>query len=100
MRFLSLAKYGKKRFNEASAFATVKLQWNRITSNYGGTTIVPVLENGQTIQSILDGVLPKMIPMALTLGCYFLMKGKGWTPVKCIGALLVLGLVGALVGLF
>ena len=57
-------------------------------------------ENGTTVQSILDGVLPKMIPMALTLGCYFLMKGKGWTPVKCIGALLVLGLVGALIGIF
>ena len=41
-----------------------------------------------------------MIPMALTLGCYFLMKKKGWTPVKCIAALLVLGLVGAFFGIF
>jgi len=88
-----------KEFTRAASMLGVFVV-GALTSNYGGTTIVPVLENGQTIQSILDGVLPKMIPMALTLGCYFLMKGKGWTPVKCIGALLVLGLVGALIGLF
>jgi PTS system N-acetylgalactosamine-specific IID component len=88
-----------KEFTRAASLLGVFVV-GALTSNYGGTTIVPVLENGQTVQSILDGVLPKMIPMALTLGCYFLMKKKGWTPVKCIGALLVLGLVGALVGLF
>ena len=88
-----------KEFTRAASLLGVFVV-GALTSNYGGTTIVPVLENGQTVQSILDGVLPKMIPMALTLGCYFLMKKKGWTPVKCIGALLVLGLVGALVGIF
>ena len=88
-----------KEFTRAASLLGVFVV-GALTSNYGGTTIAPVLENGQTMQSILDGVLPKMIPMALTLGCYFLMKGKGWTPVKCIGALLVLGLVGALIGLF
>ena len=88
-----------KEFTRAASLLGVFVV-GALTSNYGGTTIVPVLENGTTVQSILDGVLPKMIPMALTLGCYFLMKKKGWTPVKCIGALLVLGLVGALVGLF
>jgi PTS system N-acetylgalactosamine-specific IID component len=74
-----------------------------LTSNYGGTTVSLVIPNGESpivVQSILDGVLPKMIPLGLTLGLYFLMKKKGWTPVKCIAALLVLGLVGALVGLF
>ena len=88
-----------KEFTRAASLLGVFVV-GALTSNYGGTTIVPVLENGQTVQSILDGVLPKMIPMALTLGCYFLMKGKGWTPVKCICGLLILGLVGALVGLF
>ena len=88
-----------KEFTRAASLLGVFVV-GALTSNYGGTTIAPVLENGTTLQSILDGVLPKMIPMALTLGCYFLMKKKGWTPVKCIGALLVLGLVGALIGLF
>ena len=88
-----------KEFTRAASMLGVFVV-GALTSNYGGTTIAPVLENGQTLQSILDGVLPKMIPMALTLGCYFLMKKKGWTPVKCIGALLVLGLVGAFFGIF
>lgn len=88
-----------KEFTRAASLLGVFVV-GALTSNYGGTTIAPVLENGKTVQSILDGVLPKMIPMALTLGMYFLMKKKGWTPVKCIGALLVLGLVGALIGIF
>ena len=74
-----------------------------LTSNYGGTTVSLEIANGEApivVQSILDGVLPKMIPLALTLMCYFLMKKKGWTPVKCIGLLLVIGLVGAFIGLF
>ena len=38
--------------------------------------------------------------LTITLGLYFLIKKKGWTPVKCIGLLLVVGLLGALVGIF
>lgn len=34
MRFLSLAKYGRKHFNENSAFLTVKLLWNRIFKDF------------------------------------------------------------------
>ena len=74
-----------------------------LTSNYGGTTIALTIENGESpivIQSILDGVLPKLIPLAITLGLYVLIKKKGWSPVKCIALLLVVGLVGAFIGLF
>ena len=90
-----------KEFTRAASMLGVFIV-GALTSNYGGTALSDklVLENGTTIQSILDGVLPKMIPLALTLGLFFLMKKKKWTPVLCIGALLVLGLVGALVGLF
>lgn len=52
------------------------------------------------IQSILDGVLPKLIPLALTLMLYLLLAKKGWTPIKCIGLLLVIGLVGSGFGLW
>ena len=74
-----------------------------LTSNYGGTTIALTIENGESpivIQSILDGVLPKLIPLAITLGLYVLIKKKGWSPVKCIALLLVVGLIGAFIGLF
>ena len=96
---IELLTANAKEFTRAASLLGVFVV-GALTSNYGGTTIAPVLENGTTVQSILDGVLPKMIPMALTLGCYFLMKKKGWTPVKCIAALLVLGLVGAFFGIF
>jgi PTS system N-acetylgalactosamine-specific IID component len=60
-----------------------------LTSNYGGTTVATVIENGDSpivIQSILDGVLPKLIPLALTLGLFFLMKKKNWKPGFCSAA--------------
>ena len=96
----ALTEYAKEFTSAASLLGVFVV--GALTSNYGGTALSDnlVLKNGQTIQSILDGVLPKMIPLALTLGLYFLMKKKKWTPVMCIGALLVLGLLGALIGIF
>ncbi|MGN0334252.1 MAG: PTS system mannose/fructose/sorbose family transporter subunit IID [Lachnospiraceae bacterium] len=91
-----------KEFTRAASMLGVFIV-GALTSNYGGTTINLVIPNGENpivIQNILDGVLPKMIPLALTLILYFLMKKKGWTPVKCIGLLLVIGLVGGFFGLF
>ena len=91
-----------KEFTRAASMLGVFIV-GALTSNYGGTTVSLVIPNGDSpivLQSILDGVLPKMIPLALTLGLFFLMKGKKWTPVMCIGALLVLGLVGAFFGIF
>ena len=91
-----------KEFTRAASMLGVFIV-GALTSNYGSTTVALTIENGESpivIQSILDGVLPKMIPLALTLMCYFLMKKKGFTPVKCIGLLLVIGLVGGAIGLF
>lgn len=98
---IELLTANAKEFTRAASLLGVFVV-GALTSNYGGTALSDdlTLENGTTIQSILDGVLPKMIPLALTLGLYFLMKTKGWTPVKCIAALLVLGLVGAFFGIF
>ena len=91
-----------KEFTRAASMLGVFIV-GALTSNYGGTTIATVIENGDkpiVIQSILDGVLPKLIPLALTLGLFFLMKKKNWKPVTCIALLLVIGLVGAFFGLF
>ena len=99
---IELLTANAKEFTRAASMLGVFIV-GALTSNYGGTTVNLVIENGESpivVQSILDGVLPKMIPLALTLGLYFLMKKKGWTPVKCIAALLILGIVGALVGIF
>ncbi|WP_124059360.1 PTS system mannose/fructose/sorbose family transporter subunit IID [Vaginisenegalia massiliensis] len=47
------------------------------------------------VQEILDGILPKLIPLAITFLLYYLLAFKGWTPIKCIVLLLVIGLIGA-----
>ena len=99
---IELLTANAKEFTRAASMLGVFIV-GALTSNYGGTALSLVIENGESpivVQSILDGVLPKMIPLGLTLGLYFLMKNKKWTPVKCIALLLVLGLVGAAVGLF
>ena len=98
---ITLLTANAKEFTRAASLLGVFIV-GALTSNYGGTALADkfALENGTTIQSILDGILPKLIPLSLTLGLYFLMKKKGWTPVLCIAALLVLGLLGALIGIF
>ena len=98
---IELLTANAKEFTRAASMLGVFIV-GALTSNYGGTALAEkfALENGKTVQSILDGVLPKLIPLSLTLGLYFLMKKKGWTPVLCIAALLVLGLLGALIGIF
>jgi PTS system N-acetylgalactosamine-specific IID component len=52
------------------------------------------------IQEILDGVLPSIIPLTLTLILYLLLTKKKWTPVSCILLLLIIGVVGALPAAF
>lgn len=52
------------------------------------------------IQEILDGILPQVIPLALTLMLYLLLAKRGWTPLRCIGLMLVIGLVGSGFGLW
>ncbi|MHC5249923.1 PTS system mannose/fructose/sorbose family transporter subunit IID [Enterococcus sp. LJL90] len=59
--------------------------------------VVPVTID---LQSILDGILPKIIPLAITLLLYLLMAKRNWTPLKCIALILVLGLLGSGLGLW
>ena len=52
------------------------------------------------IQELLDGILPALIPLGLTLMCYTLIKKKNWSPTKCIMLLLVIGIVGCVFGIW
>lgn len=58
---------------------------------------VPVVIN---IQEILNGILPQLIPLALTILLYFMFIKRNWTPLKAIGFLLILGLIGSGFGLW
>lgn len=55
---------------------------------------------GSNIQSTLDGIFPKALPIALVALCYYLVKNKKWTPVKVILLLCVIGFIGGAVGIF
>lgn len=91
-----------KEFTRAASILGI-LVVGALTSLYGGTTIALSIPNGESpivLQTILDGILPKLIPLGLTLGLYWLIKNKNWSAVKCIALLLVLGLVGGFLGIF
>ncbi|GAB2028097.1 PTS system mannose/fructose/sorbose family transporter subunit IID [Lactovum odontotermitis] len=74
-----------------------------LTCTFGATKLNIVIANGKApidIQKILDGILPSMIPLGLTLLLYMMMKKFKWTPIRCILLLLVIGLVGSGFGLW
>lgn len=90
-----------KEFTRAASILGV-LVVGALTALYGGTTTVLEIPNGDSpivVQEVLDGIMPHLLPLGITLMLYFLIK-KGWSPVKGIGLVLVLGLLGAFVGVF
>lgn len=97
-----LTKYAKEFTHAASVLGVFIV--GALIANYGGGTKLGIsIANGEkpiVLQSYLDMVLPCLPAMILTLVCFFLIKNKGWSPVKCIGMLLVLGIVGAIFGIW
>lgn len=49
-------------------------------------------------EQFLDKVIPNILPFAFTMLVYFLMK-KGWSSLKVIGAIIVIGIIGGLFGI-
>ena len=103
-----------KEFTHAASLLGVFVV-GALISNYGGGTHLGIsIPNGQTvaedgktmvdvfinIQEYLDKILPCLIPLLFTLMCYFLIKKKNWSPTKCIGLFLVIGIVGAIFGIW
>ncbi len=97
----ALTKHAKEFTRAASILGVMVV--GALTSVYGGTATKLVLNPDAAepviIQEVLDGIMPKLIPLGITLLLYYLIK-RGWSPVKCILLVLVLGLLGALVGFF
>ena len=82
-----------KEFTRAASILGIFVVGGLI-ANYGATSLrITVGSPTINIQSLIDGILPKLIPLLITLGIYTLIK-KGWTPVKCILLILVTGIVG------
>ncbi|MGN1399452.1 MAG: PTS system mannose/fructose/sorbose family transporter subunit IID [Erysipelotrichaceae bacterium] len=49
--------------------------------------------------NFFDAIMPKILPLLLTLGVYYLMDKKGWSSLKTMLALIVAGVVLGLVGI-
>ena len=123
----AMTKYAKEFTHAASVLGVFIV--GALIANYGGGTKLGIsVPNGETaaeveklvvdgkevvtetvtemqpvfinIEDYFDKVLPCLIPLLLTLLCFFLIKKKGWTPVKCIGLMLVIGIVGAVFGIW
>ncbi|MDH6366494.1 MULTISPECIES: PTS system mannose/fructose/sorbose family transporter subunit IID [unclassified Breznakia] len=101
-----------KEFTRAASMLGVFVV-GALTCNYGATSLGMMIPNGTIIdetgaevanyidiQALLNGILPALIPLALTLMCFFLIKKKNWSAVKCIALLLVIGIVGCAVGIW
>ncbi len=74
-----------------------------LVSNYGATSVRIAFANGEAIiniQEILNGVLPQLIPLALTLMVFYFLKKHNWTPTKAILLLLVIGITGTAFGIW
>lgn len=96
---VTLLTSNAKEFTRAASILGIFVVGGLI-ANYGSTTVRLIVGDTQiNIQALLDGVLPKLIPLLITLGIYVLIK-KGWTPVKCIVLILVVGIVGCAFGIW
>lgn len=92
-----------KEFTRAASIMGVFIV-GALVSNYGDTSVRVYFSAGgdamTSLQGVLDGVLPKLIPLLLTLGLYVLVKKYNWKPTKCIGLLLIIGLIGTAFGIW
>lgn len=74
-----------------------------LISNMGSTTLALEFANGSKpiiVQEVLDGIFPKLVPLSITLTMYWLIAKKRFSVVACIIMLIVVGLLGAYLGVF
>jgi PTS system mannose-specific IID component len=73
---------------------TTPLKWEREVTIRGEQVVQTI-----SIQQNLDAILPYMLPLLATWLAYWLLK-KGWSPVRVIGVLVVIGFLGGALGIF
>lgn len=98
---ISLTKNAKEFTRAASILGVFVV--GALTCNYGATSLDMIIYNGASeinVQGLLDGILPALVPLALTLMCYFFIKKKNWKPTKVIALLLVIGIAGSAIGIW
>lgn len=69
-----------------------------LVASFGAINIglnIQIGESTLVINDIINGIMPRILPMGMVFLLFWLIKSKGWTPVKCIVLLLVIGMLGA-----
>ena len=103
MKAVSMMTEYAQEFTHAASVLGVFVVGALIANYGGGTRLGITIANGESpivIQNYLDMILPCLLPLLLTLLMFFLIKKKGWTPVKWMGLILVIGIVGAVFGIW
>lgn len=96
---VSVLTSNAKEFTRAASILGI-FTVGALIANYGGTSVrIVITDPAINVQELLNGILPKLIPLAITCGLYALIK-KGWTPIKCIVLILVAGIVGTAFGIW
>lgn len=96
----TVTKYAKEFTRSATILGVIVV--GALIASYVGVPITAEIPNGESVivvQEILDGIMPCLLPLGLTFGLYGLVK-RGASPLVNIAILVVLGLLGALIGLF
>lgn len=92
-----------KEFTRSASILGVFVVGALVANFGGGTQLGMMLENGENpidLQGKFNEVLPALFPLSLTLMCFWLIKKKGFSPVKCILVLLIIGIVGCAFGIW
>lgn len=61
-----------------------------------GEAVTQVVE----IQAQIDSIMPYLLPALVTYLAYWLLKNKGWNPIRVIFLLIVVGFIGGALGIF
>lgn len=88
-----------KQFTNAATILGVLIIGALIASYVNINVNESLIVGGKTVQSILDSIMPKLLPLGLTFGLYSLTK-KNVSVLINILILIVIGLLGALIGIF
>ena len=74
-----------------------------IAASYVGLGTKLGYENGSVkinVQTMLDGIFPKLLPLILVLVTWYLMSKKNVPPTKMMLYLLVAAIIGVVIGIF
>lgn len=82
-----------------ASFVTVSVPFKIVRDVFDATQGV-VLEDQIIFEAdkMLNAIFPKLLPLLLTLGVYYLYSKKKWSPLKLMGLILVLACVFTFIG--